>query len=467
LDTFRLSDAAFGALAAGRPSAATIALLRRAQRSRHILLLSEVLRLSGGPLPPHGYAEPAALDDPMAALHSIATLAALRSGGTPPPPPVTATRHLTATHGGLTLRLRVEDADPLRHRLGVSASGPLTAAEAGRWQAHLDVAWPMLVTRHRPAAETIAAVLSVLVPLAPAGAAEGLSATSAEAFGAVAVSPPPDPGTLAVALVHETQHSVLNAVRVLFDLVGPPATPGYSPWRDDPRPPFGILHGAYAYQAVTRFWRVEAPHSRLAAFEFARWRAAVAAAADDLLAGGALTAAGRRFTGALRGEVARWLDDPVDAGVARLAAAANADHRARWRLRNLAVAPHTVSALAACRRAGTAPLPAPEPAVVPAAGRVLERSTRLDLVHRALRGDGPAGPASAGDTAYLAGDHATALAAYAKELERTPGDRAVWAGLSVVSSDAALRARPELVRAVFLALGAGDEVGSLARWLSH
>ena len=37
-----------------------------------------------------------------------------------------------------------------------------------------------------------------------------------------------------------------------------------------------ILHGAYAYLAVTRFWRTEARHSgdRLAAFEFARWRAA-------------------------------------------------------------------------------------------------------------------------------------------------------------------------------------------------
>src|SRR4051794_32475119 len=49
----------------------------------------------------------------------------------------------------------------------------------------------------------------------------------------------------------------LNAVDLLFDLVRPSGALGCSRWRDDPRPPFGILHGAYAYLAVTRFWRTE------------------------------------------------------------------------------------------------------------------------------------------------------------------------------------------------------------------
>jgi HEXXH motif-containing protein len=43
LRTFRLPDPAFAALAAGRPSAETLGELRKAQLSRHLLLLRELL----------------------------------------------------------------------------------------------------------------------------------------------------------------------------------------------------------------------------------------------------------------------------------------------------------------------------------------------------------------------------------------------------------------------------------------
>jgi HEXXH motif-containing protein len=522
LDTFRLGDAAFAALAAGRPSAATIGLLSRAQQSRHLLLLSEISRLPGGKLPT-GYAERTAPADPMLALHTAATLAALRSGTAPPPGPIASRRQLIATHDGLRLRIRLEDTDPNRDRFGLPTSPPLTDDEVAEWQARLDAAWQILVARHRPAAETIAAVVTVIVPLAPADAAAGISATSADAFGAVAISPPADATALAVGLLHEAQHSVLNAVRTLFDLIVPPPAAGYSPWRDDPRPPFGILHGAYAYQAVTRFWRIEATPGgtpqgrptdpdatpqigrraagasaapqigrrpadtgaapqvgpRLAAFEFARWREAVVGAADGLLGGDALTAAGRRFVTALRDEAGRWLPDPVDDEVARLAAGANADHRARWRLRNLQVPPETVAAMVAARQAGAPPPAPPEPTLRPGTGRTLERSHRLDRIHRTLRDPArnepnPSEPETAdrarsgpGDDAYLRGTPGAAFDAYVKELVETTGrDPATWAGLALVSPYAALRDRPELVRAVFLALDGRDDLHSLAGWLS-
>jgi hypothetical protein len=577
LHTFRLTDAAFIALAAGRPSPATVAVLRDAQVSRHLLLLTEIRHRSGKI--PRWYAESVAKPleptthdratdgpaDPMCALHTAATLAALRSGADPPPDRIASARHLTAAHDGLTLRVRLEDTDPLRARLGLTPFRQLTDDEAAEWQTRLTAAWRILVTRHRDAAETMAAVLSVLVPLAPTSAGVGISATSPDAYGAVAISPPADARSLAVGLLHETQHSVLNAVRTLFDLVAGPATPQYSPWRDDPRPPFGILHGAYAYQAVTRFWRTECalhstqpraeqpraeqpraeqpaeqpggeqpaeqpggeqagdhargdgPDGRLAAFEFARWRAAVVAAADGLLAGGGLTAAGERFVGAMRDEVARWLGDPVEPEVARLAAGANAEHRARWRLRNLLVAPETVEAVVAAWRAGLPPPAVPVPAVRAGSGRALERSERLDLVHRMLRrpsegqgtgsstapqtpsvgrgtdtstaprgpGDPGRRPGRPGDDAYLGGDHGTALRAYLEELDRRrthpapyPAlrDLDLWAGLAVVSPDPALRERPELVRAVYLALheagargpevaAGGPDLRRLAGWL--
>ncbi|HEX9999333.1 MAG TPA: HEXXH motif-containing putative peptide modification protein [Actinoplanes sp.] len=505
--TFRLSDAEFAALAAGRPTAATLGELRKAQLSRHLLLLREIGTV------PAWYAGPDArhrLADPMTALHTAATLVARRAGSAPPPEHNSSARILTATHLGRTLRVRLEDTDPLRARLGLDPADPLDDAAAAAWQHHLEGAWRLLVERHRAAAETVAAVLSVIVPVHPDPGAGGISATSADAYGAVALSAPADATSLAVGLLHETQHSILNAVRVLFDLVRPSTELGYSPWRADPRPPFGILHGAYAYLAVTRFWRGEAArsasgetarsgdelasddlgmggHSQLAAFEFARWRAAVVEAADGLLASAVLTAAGRRFAGALRDEVLGWLDEPVPPVIGRLAAGANTEHRVRWRLENLTVEPATVATLVAAWRSGAAPPAVPAAAVRPATGRALERSDRLRLVHDLLRserdqslppGSGvrPGTDAQLGenhrtgasaylknaDARYLQGDHDGALAGYLAGLEEFPAEIALWAGVALTSPYRMVRERPELVRAVWRTLGV--ELRTVANW---
>ena len=498
--TFRLGDADLVALAAGRPSRRTLTELRKAQLSRHLLMLH-----AAGPAP-RWYAETTArrdLADPMHTLHTAATLAARRAGTPPPPAPVASPRLLTAEHDGLRLRVRLEDTDPLRDRLGLTPAGPLDDAEVAVWQRHFAAAWRLLVSRHRASAETLADVLSVIVPVVADPGAGGISATSADAFGAVAMSAPADATSLAVGLLHEAQHSVLNAVSVLFDLVHPGGPAGYSPWRDDPRPAFGILHGAYAYLTVTRFWRTEArwagasaadpgraeadpgdrsvpadvrtavgtlPEAagRLAQFEFARWRSAVVAAADALLAGDRLTAAGRRFTGSLRAEAAGWLAEPVDPLLARLADGANVDHRVRWRLRNLAADPATVAALVRAWRDGVAAPAVPGPVPRPVMRRELEHSDRLTLVHRALRaGEGdqglrPGGGVRPGDDAYLGGAYGAAAEAYLSELAGSAWrgsavsarEAGVWGGLALVLPQPALRDRPEVVRALWTALRA-------------
>ncbi|MFI5890899.1 aKG-HExxH-type peptide beta-hydroxylase [Actinoplanes sp. NPDC051513] len=469
---FRLTDEDFAALAAGRPGPATVDDLRRSQISRHLLLLAENLKNPAFTIPTW-YAQPAvtrrdALADPMLALHTAATLAALRAGAALPPDPIASPRRMTATHDGLTLRVRLEDTDPLRPRLGLTPSRQLTDAEAARWQHLLSAAWQILVTRHRETATVLAAVLRVIVPIEPDPGAAGLSATSAEAFGAVALSAPADATSFAVGLIHETQHSLLNATRTLFDLVRPGVPRTYSPWREDPRPPFGLLHGAYAYQSVTRFWRAEA--GPLARFEFARWRAAVADAADALLANGALTAAGVRFAEAMRDEVSAWRDEPVDAGVNRLALGANVEHRVRWRLRNLVV---RTDGFLDDWRAGRAPR-IPAPALRPGGGRALERSTRLTAAHRLLR-DGTTEGLTLADTAYLRGDAGAALTAYAKGLEsgtrptepdQPPGPREseLWAGIALVSPWRCVRERPETVRAAFASIE-DVPLAAVAEWV--
>jgi hypothetical protein len=598
-----LTDAAMTALGAGRPDPATIAELRRAQLGKHLLLLREIVRAAPTQTQ-HAYAhltvaehtDPtgvrALLADPLYGLWAAHCLRALCAGHPPAAAGVphltalaaaphrrgrageTAARTLTTTHDGATIGVRLDDADPLRGRLGLTPTGRLTDAEVDHWQSCLTGAWRLLVTRHRAAAEILTTVLDVIVPVEPDPAARGISATSADAFGAVAMSAPATATELAVGLLHETQHSILNAVDYLFDLHTAPGVPGYSPWRDDPRPASGILHGAYAYLAVTRFWRTEAradPHNRLAAFEFARWREAVLTATQTLLAtgsapmpedapagdtaerltapdtpgvasgptradttdertaarqahglttpapareltpaagtAGGLTAAGRRFVTALRDEVRPWLAEAVEPEVARLAAAANADHRLRWRLRNRRVDPAAAHALAdAWKRGAPPPRPAPDSRLIPASRRALENSPRLDLIHRVLSNsapddeprpggsaaadrpplpprhpvpDHPAAPpagqaadrwaggrATAGDAAFLRGDGGTALRAYRKGVLERPGDDSAWAGLALVSGEKALIERIEVVAAVFRQVGDGSDPLALARWMS-
>lgn len=526
-----LTDTAFGGLGAGRPDLATLRELRRAQIGKHLLLLREIVRATPGTTP-SWYDRMAAADpqearwmltDPLFGVWATHCLKSLRAGhsaqaaGIERLPAASTARELTATHDNLILRVRLEDTDPLRARLGLTPTGRLTDAEAAHWQTCLSEAWQILVSRHRPAAGILAEVVRCVVPVEPDPAARGISATSADAYGAVAMSAPEDGLSLAVGLLHEAQHSVLNATHYLFDLHKSPNALGYSPWRDDPRPASGILHGAYAYLAVTRFWRAEARHSgdSLAAFEFARWRAAVAEVAVRLLDQGNLTAAGVRFVTALRDEVHPWLEEPASTAEAdssrcseqrgtgggqeraaqadtypcseqtaarggrehatqadssmcseqrgagsgqeragrgdfgwcseqRLADVANLDHYLRWRLRNLVVDP-----------AGGASR------LVPAAGRALESSARLHLIHRSLSGSQPGGRATAGDVALLRGRHGTARRAYREMILNDPGDDAAWTGLAIVTG------RTDRLEVVVGAYRARDDRPDPLEWISR
>ncbi|AGL14733.1 HEXXH motif-containing putative peptide modification protein [Actinoplanes sp. N902-109] len=482
----RLTDAALTALGAGRPDPATVAELHRAQLSRHLLLLREIAiatragrpeaaftRTGPDPVVALAQAERTSpgrvrelLGRPLFGAWATGCLTALRAGAGPVEAglghlsdlalaaqiPQQRDRVLSAGHDGLAITARLEDADPLRARLGLTPTPPLTAEQRDRWQRAFSEAWRLLVTAVRPDAEVLAAVLDCVVPVQPDPAARGISATSAEAFGAVAISEPADATALAVGLLHETQHSILNAVQYLFDLLEAPDTLGYSPWRDDPRPASGILHGAYAYLTVTRFWRTRRD-DLLAQFEFARWRAAVVDAAGSLRD---LTPAGARFVGALLDEVRPWLAEPVDPRVLRLAQGANRDHYLRWRLRNRHVDPADAEKLVRAFRTGEPP-PAIQSALRPAPRRALEASTRLDLAHRFLRDRPLDGPEA--DVAYVRGDNGRALSSY-RRTEDGPHGRAPtdWAGLLLAGG---FEVAPEIAAVLD---GLADPI-EILRWL--
>ncbi|MFJ6167152.1 HEXXH motif domain-containing protein [Micromonospora orduensis] len=246
---------------------------------------------------------------------------------------------LRAAHGGLTLRLLL-DTGTWRHvpvALGVGAH-PIAGSvrDPGRWQHRLRGAWRLLADEHRAVAEEVSVALRTLVPLSPprAGVRSG---TFHHGFGAVAMSLPPDSRSAAVTLAHEIQHLKLAALTDLFPLVEPgPDESFYAPWRPDPRPLEGLLHGAYAHLGVAGFWRRQRlverdPAARQhAEVEFVRWTRAVGETVPVLAAQPRLTPVGRRLVDGMTQVLDRWARDPVEPDAAADAGRLLATHRAQW-----------------------------------------------------------------------------------------------------------------------------------------
>ncbi|WTZ06411.1 HEXXH motif-containing putative peptide modification protein [Micromonospora sp. NBC_01392] len=148
-------------------------------------------------------------------------------------------------------------------------------------------------------------LLRAVVPLRPDPLGRHRSATAASAFGAVAVTPVPDDAALAVLLVHEVQHLKLDGLLDVCELVDRDDTRRLTvPWRADPRPVEGVLHGTYAHLAVADVWR-RRPGPEAAAHH-RRYRDWTLDALDALHGLGVLTAAGQRFTTRMRATLDGW-----------------------------------------------------------------------------------------------------------------------------------------------------------------
>ncbi|WBB73077.1 HEXXH motif domain-containing protein [Micromonospora sp. WMMD1128] len=233
---------------------------------------------------------------------------------------------------GLPLSL-VVDTPGWQHVPGVRLDGPRTDH---RWRHRLDGAWRLLVDDHRPVAEEVSAAMRVLIPVR-APRAGTRSGTFHHAFGSVAMSHPLDARTAAVTLAHEIQHLKLAALADMFALLEPgPTELFYAPWRTDPRPLEGLLHGAYAHLGVARFWRRQADTARTRAqrhharVEGVRWSRAVADVLPVLCARRRLTPVGRRLVDGMARVLDGWAGEPVAPDAAAEAGRLLAAHRARW-----------------------------------------------------------------------------------------------------------------------------------------
>ncbi|MFC6088477.1 aKG-HExxH-type peptide beta-hydroxylase [Saccharothrix lopnurensis] len=203
-----------------------------------------------------------------------------------------------------------------------------TAPDLPRLREQVGAAWELLARDHPAVAAEVAEVVAVLTPMPPPPSGTS-SATVADAYGCVFLSPAPDAEAVAVTLAHEVQHSKLSALMDLFALVEPDRRElFYAPWREDPRPAAGLLHGTYAHLGVAGFWR-DRPGAA-ARVEYARWRSAALTAAETLLDSGALTPTGVRFTAEVAAVLRAWCAEPLPAAALAEAEAEAAAHRGRW-----------------------------------------------------------------------------------------------------------------------------------------
>jgi HEXXH motif-containing protein len=406
--------------------------------------------------------------------------------------------------GDVVLDVVLETADPF---LGAICPGSavLSRPSLAAWHRRLQSAWRILVRHHRSTAEALAAGLTTLVPLGESVPGRPVSAASGHAWGAIALSLPPDALSGAETLVHEFRHLVLSAVEDLTPLVsGSDDQRYYAPWRDDPRPLRGLLQGSYAFFGVTGFWRrqrqVGPSADRLRGeLEFARGRRDVLDAVHCVAASSNLTETGQVLAHSMLASLAAWQHEPVSAGAQFTAAQASAAHRLRWRLAHLRPDQDVVEVTAQAWLAGlpappgtdkppgtpepgrtpspiAADSPTPTPASSPPGRRrsALPRDTSIPGEQLSMAGDQETRIDDAG-AAFM---HVAAAARQGYLRRVVAGDSQAWVGLLLVRHQMAglrpgapLPERPELMVAVYERVrtltGTAADPESLVEWFTR
>lgn len=384
---------------------------------------------------------------------------------------------------GLVLDIEIDDCDPYREFSAPAAPSRLDEIEAAHWCKQITEAWQILALWHRAHALELNTSLRTLIPIPSVGLT---GASSSAAFGAIALGPADTATSLAETLLHEVQHSRLNA---LFDMLRLHDDDGvarwYAPWRDDPRPLAGVLHGIYAFIAAVVYGMVQRDlvpemEARAVNLKFALRRCQTREAVTALRATEELTDLGRALVSAVDKRLARTEKVDLPPGLAELVTTITDDHRMIWRLRHIRLRRSDATRLAVSWLDKHPPPPVHDPeATVITSSRAMEPMPRLELLRMQALDPSelvavPRG-CPVGDGALVMGDHIGAKAAYLARIRALPNDVQAWAGLGLVlrslrthRAASALKSRPEVVYTVYqelLSMGELPDPVGLATWL--
>jgi len=124
-----------------------------------------------------------------------------------------------------------------------------------QWRQTLSGAAELISSIDSSAWQEVANLVSAIVPVRTDTYKRHLSCSSTDLPGVVWMSWTPDTLQIAEALIHEAGHNKLY----LYELDGPLIANNrgarlQSPWRNDLRPPRGLLHGAFAFSGVATVW---------------------------------------------------------------------------------------------------------------------------------------------------------------------------------------------------------------------
>lgn len=212
-------------------------------------------------------------------------------------------RTLTSTGRHTAVQTILDDLSPYRHSFRLALTGRTGASDLSSWQRLWTEAWELLRQRVPARAAELLLYLNTAVPLSKEAGRAGFSATSRDAFGALALSHPANGVNLALTLVHEGQHAKLGALLDLVDLFESSSNTYFAPWRDDPRPIGGLMQGTYAFLGIADTWRqlsADPSLEKVALRQFAHIREQVAVAAAALEVARELNDAGRVFVAGMQ-----------------------------------------------------------------------------------------------------------------------------------------------------------------------
>lgn len=379
----------------------------------------------------------------------------------------------------------LDDLDPFRDlQDDRPVSSRLTPEEARAWQQSFAAAWELLQRDLDQYVPPMRGCLWIVAPLSAQPLVNSTSHTSLNGVGCVYTTAPADPCQLALTLVHEIQHTKFTLLTDQILLFEPdPVCRFYAPWRDDPRPIPGLMHGIYAFFGVTDFWRVHrhaACHGSMQAHvDFELWRMQVEEAIAQASKSGLLTAAGVDFLEALGASMRPWSVEYVPDAARTAASEVSTAHRAFWQVRNLAPNADGITELAAqwvarTRQPSTMPSSVIFPSTVPKRFCRLHLSAQLKAIDPDVAEvfSSPAQPR--GDRAYLAGELSRAVTLYTHELSGDPLRPQPWAGLALAlpklypgDDFGILDSKPEVAAHLCRAVQAdADEIIDLLLWLS-